>query len=706
MNENGNLETWEYQGSSYLSSNSWKQGGTSKIVELQNNIVAVKGGTFTNIGTKEIASTNFSSAEYAVNFEANKKYVLMLKSDVNVNQSSFNVRTKKAQDGTWGEYIIQNAPDYNTQDLSTGVYIEFTLTYAASSITVQLSGQDSSCNMQAAYALLLSEQTLENAAEISNIKQRTTNNESQIQAASENIEDIQQIVKGIDSGDVILKYEDLDSTHITSSGTLSKQYGSYTTRKFDISKFIGNITGNTNMRNQYAYAFSVVDENDNVLDHAENNSTTEYEFDIDITSEQNAKYLYICMLNSGVITVNANGSYRGVQEEVDNLLEYNKEASANSVITNAIILGTDNAIYNKFKTTEQSNAYIGSSGVIFTGNNYRVMKFDITGFIGHLSAVTTLNNQFAYAFSIIDSKGTVRYVSSDVSTNVKNLDIDVSEEDDFAELRATMLNTSTVSVTGTLKVDNILTRLSQANKCNVELGRIGVCFGDSLMFGVGLASQNRGNNPPNIIGNILRATVYNAAIGGTYMGSTSNSFYEIAMAVVNGDFSAVIEKATRDEEKENLQIVSELDFNTVDFIAIAYGVNDWLVGRTLDNEEDKEDTSTICGALRAGAKALLNAYPQLRIYVITPTYNMHTVNDNGTDSDDSTDLKGHTLKDIGEGIENACKDIHVRCLNNYDSGLNKYNFRCYAASPTDNIHRNEKGYKLLGEQYAKFILSN
>ena len=696
-----------YNEGTFLSANSWKQSGTSKLDELQNNVVAAKATTFVDAGTKEIASTNFSSAEYTVSIEADKKYVLMLKADINVHQSQFNVRTKKSSDGTWGEYIIQNNPAYNQQNLSKGVYIEFTLAYAASSITVQLIGQDSSCNMQVGVAPLISEQVGKMNLDISEIRQGVAENKNNIEKTSDNLSNLRNTVLGINNDEVKLEEEDLQGISITASGTLSDAYSAYTTRKFDISKFTGNIIGNTNMRNQYAYAFSVVDENDNVLEHAENNSTTEYEFNIDVSKGQNAKYLYVCMLNNGVITVNATGSYTGIQEDVNSLLEYNKEASVNSVITNAIILGSDDTTYNKFETTEESGVYIGSSGMLYEGSStFRVIKFDITGFIGHLHAITTLNNQFAYAFSITNSKGVVCYVSPDVSTNVKELDIDISEEDDYAELRATLLNTSTVSVEGILKVNNILKRLSQANKSNIELGRIGVCFGDSLMFGVGLSSENRGNNPPNVIGNILRATVYNAAIGGTYMGSTNNSFYEMAMAVVNEDFSEVINKATRDEEKENLQTISTLDFNTVDFIVIAYGVNDWLVGRTLDNEENKEDTGTICGALRAGVKALLNKHPQLRIYVMTPTYNMYVVNDNGTDSDDSTDIKGHTLKEIGEGIENACKDIHVRCLNNYNCGLNKYNFRYFAATEIDNIHRNEKGYKLLGEQYAKFILSN
>ena len=707
INEEGTIEEWVYNEGTFLSANSWKQSGTSKLDELQNNVVAAKATTFVDAGTKEIASTNYSSAEYTVSIEADKKYVLMLKADINVHQSQFNVRTKKSSDGTWGEYIIQNNPAYNQQNLSKGVYIEFTLAYAASSITVQLIGQDSSCNMQVGVAPLISDQVGKINLDISEIRQGVAENKNNIEKTSDNLVNLQNKFSGINNGEVLLEYEDLQGISITASGTLSDAYSAYTTRKFDISKFTGNITGNTNMRNQYAYAFSVVDEDNNVLYHAENNSTTEYEFDIDVAKEQNAKYLYVCMLNNGIITVNANGSYVGAQEEIEDLLEYNKEASVNSVITNAIILGGDDATYNKFETTEESGIYISSSGMLYEGSStFRVIKFDITGFIGHLHAITTLNNQFAYSFSITNSKGVVCYVSPDVSTNVKELDIDISEEDDYAELRATLLNTSTVSVEGTLKVNNILKRLSQANKSNIELGRIGVCFGDSLMFGVGLSSENRGNNPPNVIGNILRATVYNAAIGGTYMGSTNNSFYEMAMAVVNKNFTEVINKATRDEEKENLQTISTLDFNTVDFIVIAYGVNDWLVGRTLDNEENKEDTGTICGALRAGVKALLNKYPQLRIYVMTPTYNMYVVNDNGTDSDDSTDIKGHTLKEIGEGIENACKDIHVRCLNNYNCGLNKYNFRYFAATETDNIHRNEKGYKLLGEQYAKFILSN
>ena len=42
------------------------------------------------------------------------------------------------------------------------------------------------------------------------------------------------------------------------------------------------------------------------------------------------------------------------------------------------------------------------------------------------------------------------------------------------------------------------------------------------------------------------------------------------------------------------------NFNTVDAVVIAYGTNDWKMGRTLDNQSNELDTSTIIGSLRYG----------------------------------------------------------------------------------------------------------
>lgn len=235
----------------------------------------------------------------------------------------------------------------------------------------------------------------------------------------------------------------------------------------------------------------------------------------------------------------------------------------------------------------------------------------------------------------------------------------------------------------------------------LEKGKTIVCLGDSLTQGIGALE----NPYTKTLAKILKANVINAGIGGAmFNGGVQSDFFRVAQNIVDRNFT-VLNKHIDElcdiypeftELKGNMAEMQELDFNSVDMIVLSYGTNDWNSGVSLD---------TIEAALKQGVKTLLSAFPHLRFYVFTPCYR-DGFGDNKTENSNTyrnpqTNL---LLEEVGDHIETVCGKLGIPCKNMYrNSNINEFNRDIYLS---DNTHRNARGYELLGQQYAKFILSN
>ena len=153
----------------------------------------------------------------------------------------------------------------------------------------------------------------------------------------------------------------------------------------------------------------------------------------------------------------------------------------------------------------------------------------------------------------------------------------------------------------------------------------------------------------------------------------------------------------------NLAKLRDMDFSEIDYVTIAYGTNDYAEQASIDNASDKMDITTTCGALRKGIELLLTAYPNMRFFVFTPAYRDRLTQGDGKNSDEYPNGSGKYLYEFAEAIKSASEDdMHVPCLNAYkESQVNKYNQSVYLV---DGLHRTQYGYKVLGEQYGRFII--
>ena len=243
----------------------------------------------------------------------------------------------------------------------------------------------------------------------------------------------------------------------------------------------------------------------------------------------------------------------------------------------------------------------------------------------------------------------------------------------------------------------------QRNTSSFESKKIGVCFGDSITQGnnVYISSNITPiNDYPSVVGKTLDCTVYNGGLGGsTYSSGRSIDFKNVCDCVVSRDFSTVIDGISQyglnSSAVLQYNVISELDFNDVDFISIALGTNDWNFGASAEG---------IKNAMRYCISTLLTAYPHLKIYVFTPIYRFN-LGGSGQDSDTYVNTEsGLKLHDVCDAIIETAKEFNVPCKDMYyGCNINQYNKELYMG---DDTHPNANGYALMGEKIAKFINSN
>lgn len=121
------------------------------------------------------------------------------------------------------------------------------------------------------------------------------------------------------------------------------------------------------------------------------------------------------------------------------------------------------------------------------------------------------------------------------------------------------------------------------------------------------------------------STVYNCAIGGTsaaVVGESPEFSYEWRNQSFNGMVYVANKLLSPDlvlEGTAACEVIKQVDFSTVDYILVAYGLNDFFSGVSIYPNEYYDITNYV-GALRNGILHLREHYPQAKIVLVTPTY--------------------------------------------------------------------------------------
>ncbi len=207
-----------------------------------------------------------------------------------------------------------------------------------------------------------------------------------------------------------------------------------------------------------------------------------------------------------------------------------------------------------------------------------------------------------------------------------------------------------------------------------------VFFGDSIL------EYNAGSRSvPGVVAGLSGAQVYNCGQGGT---PAVGAFQQMVSHFLEQDISGL------DGWDNYLQGLTEFlqeDHEGKKYcFVINFGLNDYFDGCLVDNSQDPYDIGTYAGALRAGIRDLLKAYPNAQILVLAPTY---TSSFSG--GKEKMSKQGGVLTDYVDAALLAAKDMGVLSFNSYtSSGIRADNEGQFLA---DGCHPKEQGALLLGK---------
>jgi hypothetical protein len=218
----------------------------------------------------------------------------------------------------------------------------------------------------------------------------------------------------------------------------------------------------------------------------------------------------------------------------------------------------------------------------------------------------------------------------------------------------------------------------------------------------GGSGAKSGSITPIVVGDRIRRLGVNAAIPGSCAGvhkfAEVNPFSLFALvdSIVSQDWSvqnAARGFAFRDAAISRLMMA----FPDVAYLGLEYGTNDFRYDRPIGSAHDRSG-ATFIGALNYSVEKLLEAFPRLRVFLITPAW-MPTID--GRDSDEHPNALGCFLKEYVDAMLHAAELNHIPCLDFWRGlGLNKYNYKAFTL---DGTHPNDLGALERGERIASFI---
>lgn len=177
----------------------------------------------------------------------------------------------------------------------------------------------------------------------------------------------------------------------------------------------------------------------------------------------------------------------------------------------------------------------------------------------------------------------------------------------------------------------------------------------------------------------------------------------VAQSICSKDFSRLESAAAAEPDavyRESAETLKNIDYDKVDMIAIVYDGQDYLQGIPSDNPNDPYELSAYTGGLRTAIENIQNAYPYIRIVVMSHTFAQAIDADGNYQNGGSTDLGNgalphYLLKEIDVAI--SCG---VSIIDNFYGTINEDNYHDYMS---DYIHLNDAGREAMAARLAEFV---
>ncbi len=210
------------------------------------------------------------------------------------------------------------------------------------------------------------------------------------------------------------------------------------------------------------------------------------------------------------------------------------------------------------------------------------------------------------------------------------------------------------------------------------------------------------------------ATVYNGSFTGTTISAAYQSYNDgfwmdalslsyLAEGLCTGDFERILAAAYCSYDPDfvpTVEMLQNLDMNSVDVICIMYDGIDYIQKRPSDDPNNPTSIVAYTGALRTAIEAFQEAYPFIRIVVMSHTF-CHSINEEGNfQNGDRADLGHGTLSHYLQKELDVTSDCGVSCIDNFYGSINEDNYQDYM---TDYIHFNAAGQELLAQRFVDCI---
>lgn len=312
----------------------------------------------------------------------------------------------------------------------------------------------------------------------------------------------------------------------------------------------------------------------------------------------------------------------------------------------------------------------------------------------------------------------VSQTESQVSSDVVSESSEVSSEIASSEVTSSEVTSSKPSD----EIEHNYEKLTSLNGLNI------VNFGDSI-FGAFRSTSPERKSISDMLAEKTGATCYNTAIAGTtfaynWFYKDYYSMHSMARYIKNGDFTPM-KTAFDENEKETTTstvvpevfgILKDIDWEKIDVITIAYGTNDYgSVGVPITGNEDSYkskyftepheakgqpdacDESTMIKAVRYTISTIHEAYPNIRIVILTPIRRF----------DKAVDLKndlGYTLSDYVNCIKEISEEMGVACLDMYNDCPIQEDTKDKCFTGSDLVHPNLYGRTVMADYIAENLL--
>lgn len=264
--------------------------------------------------------------------------------------------------------------------------------------------------------------------------------------------------------------------------------------------------------------------------------------------------------------------------------------------------------------------------------------------------------------------------------------------------------------------DNIIPRMAEDDGTFPEDDGVTtiVCLGNNPF------SDDRGseNNICSMLAERTGATVYNCSIPNSCMTACADtfqpavspmdafSFYFLTTIFAN-DNAGIIEEASEalfglsDEIRESVDLLTSIDFRTVDVIAIMYDGTDYFYNRTYYRGETPDAPDTFTGSLTAGVNLIKEKFPWIRIVVVSPTYAFAVDEEGGYISSDKKRNGSNVFLSTYMLMEfQTAYDLNVSFVDVFYGGVHEDVASEYLI---DNLHLNQKGRELVVDHMIEAI---